>query len=72
MSFEVFKKIVTTICAKSGGGIRPQFSQEDGRYLARYDDVVLSGNSSTYGVTVRWGSGHQAMVPNETVKAAMA
>lgn len=72
MSFEAFKKIVRTICAKSGGGIRPQFSQEDGKYIARYDDVVMSGNSGTYGITVRWGSGHQAMVPRDTVKAAMA
>lgn len=71
MSFEVFKKIVHTICAKSGGGIMPRFSQADGKYIAQYDDVVMSGNASTYGITVRWGSGHQAMVPVNTIKAAM-
>lgn len=68
MSFQVFKQIVATICARCGG-ITPQFSEEDGRYVAQCDDIEISGNSKSVRLTARWGSGHQAMVPQEVCNA---
>lgn len=67
MSFATFKRIVLTICAKSGGGITPRFSEEDGKFVATYDDIEISGNSKSVKLTARWGSGkcHQAMIPQE-------
>ena len=73
MSFQVFKKIVETICARSGGGITPLFSEEDGRYIAQYDDIEITGNSQSVRLTARWGSGkcHQAMIPKEVCSGAV-
>ena len=63
MSYEVFKRMVHNICARSGDGIRPVFSNVDGKYTARYDDIVLSGCMGSTALTANWGSGHTAMVP---------
>lgn len=70
MSYTRFKTMVRSICAKAGGGIRLRFSQDDGRYFARYDDIEITANSQSSSLTVRWGSSskhkpHMAMVPVE-------
>ena len=69
MSFEAFRRMVLTICARAGGGIRPRFRNEDGKFMATYDDVVISASKSSKSLTVRWGSGksHTAMVPKAVV-----
>lgn len=69
MTFEAFRRMVFTICAKAGGGISPRFRNEDGKFIATYDDVVISANSKSPSLTVRWGSGksHMAMVPKAVV-----
>lgn len=69
MSYQVFKKMVRTICAKSGEGIIPVFSNVDGKYTARYEDITITGNSKSVRLTAMWGSGHQAMIPQEVCHA---
>lgn len=70
MSYQKFKQMVRSICARAGGGIRLRFSQEDDRYIAVYDDIEITANSQSSSLTVRWGSGqnhkpHMAMIPAE-------
>ena len=61
MAYEIFQSRVNAIVAKVGGGISVQFSNEDGRYIARCSDGVrIIGNSISSKVRVEWGSGHAA------------
>lgn len=64
MSYQVFKQVVATICARCGG-ITPQFSEEDGRYVARCDDIEIVGNSISVRLAALWDDGHQAIIPQE-------
>lgn len=69
MTYEAFKRIVKTICARSGAGLRVRFSSgRDGMFIARYGDIVLTANKSAESITCNFGSGsgikrsHMAMV----------
>lgn len=62
MSFEVFQKSINDIIHKAGGGISADFRTEDGKHTARLSDgTTITGNLSSLKVSVKWGSGHQAM-----------
>lgn len=70
MSYTVFKRMIHTICAKSGNGIAaPVFSNEDGKYTAKYDGVTFTGCMGSSRLTATWGSGHMAQVPKEACYA---
>lgn len=64
MSYEVFQRRVNALIDRAGGGIKVRFSEDDekGRYFAKCSDgTTIIGNPSSIKVTVRFGSGHQAM-----------
>lgn len=64
MSYEVFKRRVNALIDRTGGGIRVRFSTdpEKGRHYANCSDgTTIIGNERCKQVTVRWGSGHQAI-----------
>ncbi len=71
MSFEVFKQKVEALIARADNTIKVRFStdSDEGKHIARClsgdneNDVVATivGNSASLSITVRWGSGHQAM-----------
>lgn len=66
MSYGEFKKRVSALIAKAGGGISVCFNVdwERGRYYANCSDgVKIIGNSMSFKVSVRWGShGNHASV----------
>ena len=63
MSYERFKAHINGLISKAGGGITVRFKHtEDGKHYANCSDgTVITGNSSSLKLTVRYGSGHQAM-----------
>ena len=63
MSYEHFKARINQLVAKAGGGITVRFNHaDDGRHFANCSDgTVIIGNSRSLKLTVRYGSGHQAM-----------
>lgn len=64
MSYEVFKRKVNALIARAGGRITVRFSTdaEAGKHYADCSDgTTIAGNLSCLKVTVRYGSGHQAM-----------
>ncbi len=64
MSYEVFRRKVNALIAKAGGNIRVRFSSDTdkGRFYANCSDgTTIIGNPGRLKVTVRFGSGHQAM-----------
>lgn len=62
MSYPVFIERVKRLVQKNGISCRVDFSQEDGKYHARFSDGVhIMGNSMSSRVLVKWGSGHTAM-----------
>lgn len=64
MSYEVFKRRVNALINRAGGGINVRFSNDtdEGRFFANCSDgTTIIGCSSGLKVTVRYGSGHQAM-----------
>lgn len=63
MTFERFKTHINGFIAKAGGGITVRFNHtDDGRHFANCSDgTVITGNSHSLKLTVRYGSGHQAM-----------
>lgn len=63
MSYESFQSIIGNLVKKSGGGISVIFEQSDtGKYIATVSDgTVITGNSLSKRVTVRWGGrNHQS------------
>ena len=40
------------LCAKFG--IRPKFYDDDGRFTARHNDMIITANSQSKSITVRW------------------
>jgi len=64
MSYEVFQHKVNALIARVGGGIKVRFNNDTdkGRFFANCSDgTTIIGRPSTLKVTVRYGSGHQAM-----------
>ena len=64
MSYEVFKRKVNALINRADAGIKVRFHHdaEHGRFFAKFSDgTTIIGNSSAMKVTVRFGSGHQAM-----------
>lgn len=64
MDWEVFCQKVRARVDMSGTGMNVRFYNdlERGRFLARCQDgTTIIGNPSSLKVTVRFGSGHQAM-----------
>ncbi len=76
MEFKVFKAIVMYLiseefnCDKSTS---VEFDIDEDKYIARVRPnpaqpaMKIMGNSVSLGITIRWGSGHQAMVSAERV-----
>lgn len=64
MSYDVFRRKVNALISRAGGGISVRFHNdaEKGKFFANCSDgTTIIGNSSSLKVTVRYGSGHQAM-----------
>ena len=64
MSYEVFQRKVNALIARVGGGVKVRFNNDTdkGKHYANCSDgTTIIGNESCLKVTVRWGSGHQAM-----------
>lgn len=64
MSFEDFTELVKALIAKAGSNIKVDFSTDpdQGKYIAKCDGgVIITGHSTGLKLSVRWGSGHQAM-----------
>ena len=62
MNYEAFKNRVNALIDKAGGNLAVKFSTEDGRHKASFSDgTIITGNASSLSLSVRWGSGHQAM-----------
>lgn len=66
MSYVKFCEAVGKImsAAKKGfGGVRIAEDKEEGIYIARFTDgTTITGNPVSLKLTVRWASGHQAVV----------
>lgn len=65
MSYEVFRRKVNALIAKTGGGVKVKFSADDDKgthYANLSDGTTIIGNNTSFKVTVRWGSGHQGIV----------
>ena len=61
MTFEAFRNKVFALIRKSGEESPVVFRVYDDKYYAEIDDVTIIGRSGSLKVTVRYGSGHQAM-----------
>lgn len=70
MNFEAFKKICEGIAEKAGVDDVILFDEDEekGKYTAVFSSGIrMSGNSKTTGITVRWGNGHQAIMPTRVL-----
>ncbi len=64
MGYDVFQRKVNALIVKAGGKIKVKFScdTDKGQFFANCSDgTTIIGNRSSLKVTVRFGSGHQAM-----------
>lgn len=64
MGYEVFRRRVNALIERAGGGIDVDFYEDTdkGRFLANCSDgTTIVGIPSSLKVTVKFGSGHQAM-----------
>jgi len=64
MSYEVFERKVNALIVKAGGKVKVRFHRDTdkGQFFANCSDgTTIIGNESSLKVTVRFGSGHQAM-----------
>lgn len=62
MSYEVFKSKINALIDKAGGGIKVQFSTDQGIHHARCSDgTTIIGNEECLRVSVHWGSGHNGL-----------
>lgn len=61
MPFTHFVERINALAVKASYPGKITFSEEDGRYEARFDDgLIIRGNSVSARIAVQWGSGHQA------------
>ena len=66
MSYESFKNIVNDISDKAKINENPDIFEDfdKGLYIAIFPSgIKITGSKTKFNLTVRWGSGHQAMVP---------
>ena len=64
MAYEVFQNRVKALIKRAGGNISVRFSHdtEKGKFFANCSDgTTIIGCPSSIKVTVRFGSGHQAL-----------
>ena len=62
MTFEDFKNIILGLLEEAGIKSRVWFEQDDhGKFVARTKEALFIGRASSFKITTRWGSGHQAM-----------
>lgn len=62
MSYEEFKRKVNALIERSGGiSARFSYDEDKGFYAHCSDGTTIIGRPSCLKVTVRFGSGHQAM-----------
>lgn len=61
MSYESFQEVIHGLLKEAGIGSRVWFEQIDGKFIARTKEALFIGRASSFKVTARWGSGHQAM-----------
>ena len=62
MAYNSFVSRVQSLIARAGGGIGVSFSVDNGRFVASCTDgTTIIGNPSCSRVSVRWGSGHEAI-----------
>ena len=64
MNYEGFMSKVVDIVVRAGGGLNVRFSndREHGKFLALVSDgTMIIGRPNCLKITVRFGSGHQAM-----------
>lgn len=63
MSYEVFRRKVNALANRVGmRSVRFNNDTEKGKYFANFPDgTTIIGNSASLRVTVKFGSGHQAM-----------
>lgn len=64
MSYEVFQRKVNALINRAGGGVGVHFRNDadEGKFIANFSDGTnIIGRPSSLKVTVRFGSGHQAM-----------
>ena len=62
MPWDVFYKRMLSIAEKSGISLLGTSCDDKGKYIARFsDDTVITGNSISLKLTVKFGSGHMAM-----------
>lgn len=64
MSYEVFRRKVNALVNRAGGNITVRFHNdtEKGRFFANCSDgTTIIGNPTSLKVSVRFGSGHQAV-----------
>jgi len=64
MKYEVFQQRIGDIIRRSGDDISVSFSNEAecGRYYACCSDgTTIIGRPNSLKITVKWGSGHEAM-----------
>lgn len=62
MTFEAFRRHITALVSKAGGGLQVRFEHDDehGKHIARFSDgTVIVGNSIAVSLEVRWGT-HRA------------
>lgn len=70
LTYEGFQIKVTALVGRAGGDISVRFfnDTDNGKFFANCSDgTTIIGNSSSVKVTVRFGSGHQAMTELEAV-----
>lgn len=61
MSYSKFCKQMQGISKNTGISVRTKI-REDGKYEARFaSGILITGNSDSNAITVKWGDGHQAM-----------
>ena len=63
MSFYDFQERVYSLLERVGGRVFADFSQEDGKHIARCSGgITMIGNAVSPKVTIKWGSGHTAVM----------
>lgn len=60
MSYDTFIEKVTNVFGRDAH--KTSFKHEDGRHIARIYDILITGNTGSRKLTVRWGDGHVGLI----------
>lgn len=64
MSYEQFVNVVLSKYTRKAG-CRAVFDHVDGKHIARCSDgVLITSNAISRSLSVKWGSGHEAILRN--------